>query len=354
MSLKLDFTALPEFDDHEMVIFAHDQASGLRAFISIHNTNCGPATGGTRYYAYPSEIEGLRDALRLSRAMTYKCAMAGVPFGGGKGVIVAGTSPKTPKLFRTYGRFVDRLNGFFSTGEDVGVSGKNVAAMGHTSRHINGLHGAGELGPWAARGVFMAMQAALESEFGTPILRGRIVAIQGLGKVGLELAKLVARGGGEVIGTDIDLRASASACKALPSLRIVRPKEIYGIRADVFSPCALGRILNKQTIPRLRAAIVCGGANDQLHSTEDGRRLHKSGILYVPDYIANAGGLINVVAELRPGGYDRKWVTRKVREIGRTASLILRESARRKKPTKQVADEWAEKIFRTANYAKLH
>lgn len=346
--MSFSISQLPEFDQHEQVLFGTDEKTGLKSFIAIHNTNLGPATGGTRYAQYASEEEGLRDALRLSRAMTYKCALARVPFGGGKSVILADPrKPKTSALLRVYAERVNFLGGRFTTGEDIGITQSDLRVMQRVSPYVNGrARAGGDLSPWAALGVYYAIRAGFQAVFGHADVRGRRVAIKGLGKVGIELSKLLYRGEAELIGADIDQHALSRAKKLFPRMKFVSPRAIHHERADVFAPCALGGDLNSRTVPQIRAAIVCGGANNQLASREDGLRLHRAGILYVPDYLANAGGLINAVAELRKGGYSRRWVLKKTKTIGATAGTVIKNSVKQRRPTSEVADRMAERIFR--------
>ena len=342
----MNITSLPEFDGHESVTFLHDRAAGLRSFIAIHNTNLGPATGGTRYAHYASEEEALKDALNLSRAMTYKCALADVPYGGGKGVIMANRKPKTKVLVAAYARGVNILGGRFTTGEDVGITEHDLRVMQKESKYVNGRPGlAGELGPWAALGVFSAMRAALKAIFGDSRIEGKTFAVKGLGKVGSELCAHIGKEGGTIMAADIDPLAIRRAKARFPKIKIVSPKEIPFVKADVFAPCAMGGDFTAETIKKLKCAIVCGGANNQLTSREDGTRLHKRGILYVPDYVANAGGLINVAGEMRKNGYHRAWVERKVLGIRNTVSEIIELSHATKKPMHEVADRLAEARF---------
>ena len=347
--MKGDFfiSKLPEFDDHELVFFGANKKTGLRSFIAVHNTNLGPAVGGTRFRQYRSESEALRDALRLSRAMTYKCALAKVPYGGGKGVIVADSGKlKKAELVRAYAEKVDILKDRFFTGEDVGIDEDDIRVMLTATSSIIGRPGVGgDPSPWAAAGVYAAMQAALKAMYGSPDIHGRTFAVKGLGKVGFELCRLIYREGGRLIGADTDTEAVKRAMYAYPRMKIVDAGEIYKRNIDVFSPCALGGDLNLRTIPQLRCKIVCGGANNQLESPADGGRLYRRGILYIPDYLANAGGLINVVAELDKRGYDRGRVERKVKAIEGTADEVIRLSKKKDKPTSEVADRLAEDIY---------
>ena len=344
---RLAVEKLPEFDRHKLVAAFADEASGLRGFIGIHNTNLGPATGGTRYWRYASERDALRDVLKLSRAMTYKCALAGVPYGGGKAVIVKNPRRlKGPALLRAYARVINLFNGSFYTGEDVGMTEQDVEFLARHSRFINGLPGrAGDPAPWAALSVFYATEAGLKALYGSASMEGKAFAIKGLGKVGSELARLITERGGMVYGADTAPDAVKKAARRFPRIKIVRPSEIHRMPVDVFSPCALGGDFNGRTIAHLKCAMICGGANNQLASPADGARLHERGILYVPDYVANAGGLINVCEEWNKDGYRREAVTRKVAAVGRTVSHILGLARRQNKPTSAVADRMAEDIF---------
>lgn len=345
--MELDFRRLPEFDGHELVLTETDEKSGLKAFIAIHNTNLGPATGGTRYWLYDSEEEALRDALRLSRAMSYKCALAGVPYGGGKGVILAHPQkPKTKELIRAYARCIDKLQGRLYTGEDVGIDPDDVRVMLEITPFIIGKPGvAGDPSPWAALGVFYAIRAALKSVFGSEDISGRSFAVKGLGKCGLELARLLSEQGGEILGADINQEKIKKAKELLPKIKIVSPEEIHRQKVDLFAPCALSGDLNQKTISELRCKIVCGSANNQLSTIEDGSRLHEASILYIPDYLANAGGLVNVVAELAPGGYNKSWVEMKTEGIEATAQKIIDLSKKEMRPTSEISDGLAHEIF---------
>ncbi|MEK7193678.1 MAG: Glu/Leu/Phe/Val dehydrogenase dimerization domain-containing protein [Patescibacteria group bacterium] len=340
-------TEFREFDDHELLTCFSDKKSGLRGFIAIHNTNLGPATGGTRYWHYRSERDALHDVLRLSKAMTYKCALARVPHGGGKGVIMANSNHHSKKEFlEAYAKRINLLNGSFYTGEDVGLTKEYVETLARHSRFIIGRERfAGNPSPWAAKGVFYAMEAALEAVFGSPEIQGHTFAIRGVGKVGEMLCNLLYDRGGEITIADINSDRIKSVKRKFPRVSVVSPAEIHKQRVDVYAPCALGDEFNKKTIPQLRSQIICGGANNQLSSSEDGNRLHSWGILYIPDYLANAGGLINVVAEIDSGGYSRRKVERKVKGIKNMAKKIIELSVKKNQPTSEVADRLAEEIF---------
>lgn len=347
LTKNLPIEKMSEFDGHEMVSFINDERTGLRGFIAIHNTRLGPATGGTRYWTYNSEKDALRDVLKLSRAMTYKCALAGVAYGGGKGVIMRNSRrPKNDALLQAYARAVNLFNGSFYTGEDVGMTEHDVEFLAGHCKFINGLPGrAGDPAPWAALGVFHSIEASLEAVFGTAAMEGRIFAIKGLGKLGSELARLIFEQGGEVYGADISADAVKKAAKRFPKLKIIKAAEIHKIKADVFSPCALGGDFNGKTILQLNSDIVCGGANNQLVSVRDGARLQEQDVLYIPDYVANAGGLISVAEEWNPTGYHAENVRRKVAAIKKTAAHIIEKSRRDHMPTSIVADRMAEDIF---------
>lgn len=338
---------MPEFDNHEFVASIADESVGLKGFIAIHNTHFGPANGGTRYWHYASETEALRDALRLSRAMTYKCALAGVPYGGGKGVLMAnGNSLKDEKFLKAYAQRVNLLKGTFYTGEDVGMDQETVNRLAKYSPYITcRKKGGGDPAPWAALGVFTALLTALKEVFGSEDLRNRTVAIQGLGKVGFGLAQLVHGKGGKIIAADIKDGVAQAALKKLKGIKIVSAKEIHRQKVDVYSPNTLGGEVSERTINEFRCAIICGGANNQLSSDYYGAVLQRLGILYVPDYVANAGGLINVAGELDKRGYSRERVREKVFAIRGTVERIIALSKEKKKPTNEVADDLARKIF---------
>jgi leucine dehydrogenase len=342
-----DIAKLPEFDNHELVSLIVDEATGLYGFIAIHNINLGPAVGGTRYWHYSGEHEALKDVLRLSRAMTYKCALAGVPYGGGKAVILGSQKAvKDDKFLKAYGRKINLLKGGFFTGEDVGVSQSDVDKLAKYSSYIIGHKGlAGDPSPWAALGVFNALLASVKEIFGNDDLQNRTIAIKGLGKVGFQLAQLIASNGGKIVAADINPEVAQAAAKKIKGLKLVHPKEIHRQKVDIYSPNALGAEINEYTMNGLRCHIVCGGANNQLQSDAYGSVLQRLGILYIPDYIANAGGLINVVAELDKKGYSKERVRRKVLGIRETVTRIIALAKEKKKPTNQVADELGRQIF---------
>jgi len=336
---------LAEFDDHELVLRFSDRETKLRGFTAIHNTNRGPAVGGTRYSYYASEGEALRDALRLSRAMTYKCALADVPYGGGKTVLIAPRSPdaanklKTEKYLAAYARIVDLLGGTFFTGEDVGLTERDINILARHSTHIIGRPSVGSLPAyWAALSVYESMRAALVVAYGTDSFKDKVVAIKGLGNVGFDLANMLSKAGARIIGSETNKERVQRARKHIPGITLVRPADVGKHPADIFSPCALGGDLSRATIPQLKAKIVCGAANNQCESPEDGVRLFKRGILYVPDYIANGGGLINVVDELTQGGYNRSRVEQRVTQVYTTVLDLLKTAGKRHQSPSMMAD----------------
>ena len=293
-------------ETHESVHFGHDPQSGLRSIIAIHNTVLGPGLGGTRFYPYRSEDDALVDVLRLSKGMTYKAACAGLALGGGKGVIIGDPEALgSPGLFEAYGRFVDSLGGRYITAEDVGTTVENMRIVATRTPFVSGLPraggGSGDPSPATARGVVVAMQAVAERLWGTSDLAGRTVAIKGVGKVGMSLAERLHERGVELIVADIDDAAADEAAGELGA-KVVPVDQIHTVACDIFAPCALGADLNARSIPELACAAVAGSANNQLATPEDADRLVEAGILYAPDFVVNAGGIINIAAE--QGGYE--------------------------------------------------
>lgn len=292
--------------NHEKVIFFSDKAAGLRLIVAVHNTVLGPALGGARMWPYATEDEALLDALRLSEGMTYKASVAGLDFGGGKAVIIGDpNTDKSKALFRAFGRCVASLKGMYITGEDVGTTVADMAVAHQTCQYVVGLptaeHGSGDPSPVTAFGVYQGMKACCKAYFGTESLKGRTVAIQGLGKVGFALAKLLSDEGATVIAAEINTKRAAKALVEL-GLKLVEPADIFATPCDIFAPCALGAVINDDTLDRLRCKIVAGAANNQLAHDQHGYELDERNILYAPDYVINAGGLINVATEC--GAYN--------------------------------------------------
>jgi leucine dehydrogenase len=330
--------------NHEQVVFCRDSASGLRAIIAIHNTTLGPALGGTRMWPYASEDEALTDVLRLSEGMTYKAAVTGLNLGGGKAVIIGDPRrDKSEALLRAHGRFVDSLGGRYVTAEDVGITVQDMEYVYMETPFVTGVAsapgGSGDPSPVTAFGVYHGIKAAAKKVWGSPALTGRSVAIQGAGAVGTSLAQNLAVEGVRIYVADIDpLRAQRVVEET--GARAVAPEEVFGLDVEVFAPCALGAILNDQTIPQLRCRIVAGGANNQLAEHRHGDELMRRGILYAPDFVINAGGLINVYSELQ--GYDPVAARNKARGIYDTLLAIFERAEKDEIPTYQAAERLAE------------
>lgn len=343
----------PSFDGHERICFFSESKSGLRAIIAIHDTTLGPALGGCRMWAYADGGDPLDDVLRLSRGMTYKNALAGLPLGGGKAVIVADpATDKSPALFEAFGRAVDSLGGRYITGEDVGVSDVDMEVVARRTAHVRGIRatGLGDPSPFTAWGVFCAMRAAVRYRWGKPSLEGLTVGVQGLGHVGSRLAALVRADGARLIVGDIDAAKVEAARRRLDAV-IVAADTVHAADIDVFAPCALGGGLNESTIPEIRAAIVCGAANNQLRTPADGLALAARGILYAPDYLVNAGGVIAIAPD-RPG-IDADAMKNRVARIGDTLTAVLRRAEAEGASPEQVADRLAEERIAAGRDALL-
>jgi leucine dehydrogenase len=302
---------------HERVLFCSNPDVGLEAIIAVHSTVLGPGLGGVRMWPYSSTEEALFDVLRLSRGMTYKAAAAGLHLGGGKAVIIGDSKKdKNAGLFHAFGRYVDSLGGRYITAEDVGTDMEDMELIRHETHWVTGLPptlgGGGDPSPVTAFGVLMGMKAAAQYKWGDDSLKGKAVAIQGLGSVGSYLAQYLKEEGAKTFGADIDTEATAQVASE-HGVEIVPAREILEVECDVLAPCALGAVLNDDTIPRLRCQIVAGGANNQLADERHGQELHDRGILYAPDFVGNAGGLINVYNELV--GYNREVALRMARGI---------------------------------------
>ena len=355
LQIVKDLSRFPEFDNHKAVYRFEDLSVGLKGFIAIHNDNLGPATGGTRMFPYVSEDEALRDVLRLSRAMTYKCALAGVRHGGGKAVIIGEPEKnKNEKFLCAYARIVSELKGRFFTGEDVGISEDDVQVMLKESNSFIGRRGiAGDPSPYAALSTFYAAQVALSECCGQEDFFNRLVTVKGVGKVGSELLRLLIGVGALVSVADIKPAVISEVKSRYPQVKIVDPQEIHKQAVDIFSPCALGNDLNLKSINEILAKVICGAANNQLASPDVGDALFKAKILYVPDYVANAGGLINVVDELESDGYSKKRVLKKIENLKNTLRTIFLFSKQKNQPPHRIADRLAEDIFKNGNRNKI-
>lgn len=348
MFSKQAFKDIIEKYEHEKIEFFQEENVGLKAIICIHSTALGPALGGVRMFPYQSEKDAVVDVLRLAKGMAYKAVAAGLNLGGGKAVIIGDPSKdKNEALLRAFGKFVDSLNGEYITGEDVGTNAEDIEVILQETKHVVGisekLGGSGDPSPITAWGVFYGMKACLREVFGSDSFSGKKIAIQGIaGKVGSHLAGLLSQEGAVLFGSEINQEA-AEHLKRKIDFKLVPLDEIYDIEADVFSPCAMGGILNNNTIPKLKAKIVAGSANNQLLELEHGNLLHQIGIIYAPDYIINAGGLINIAHERNPQGYSKKRALIDTEKIYQRLKSIINISKKDNIPTYLVADKIAEK-----------
>jgi leucine dehydrogenase len=346
------FTA-PAFDDHEQVVFCHDRSAGLKAIIAIHNTNRGPSLGGCRMWSYTSEEEALHDVLRLSRGMTYKSAMAHLDLGGGKAVVIGNArTDKTEALLRALGRYVDTLGGRYIIAEDAGTSVEDMRVIGQVTRHVVGIADkvtgeggmrSGDPSPATAYGVFIGLRAAVKHRLQRDDVDGLRVAVQGVGHVGYRVAKYLHEAGAQLWVSDI-YDDQAERAGADLQATVVAPERIYDQDVDVFAPCALGAVINDDTLPRLRAKVIAGAANNQLAEDRHGEELMRREMLYAPDYVINAGGLIDVAHERI--GYDRERMLRHIERIDDTLMEIFERAERQGLPTNVVADHIAEERFR--------
>ncbi|HET7622421.1 MAG TPA: Glu/Leu/Phe/Val dehydrogenase [Gemmatimonadaceae bacterium] len=330
---------------HEQLVLSSDPSVGYRGIIAIHSTTLGPALGGTRFWSYASDEEAIIDALRLARGMTYKNAVAGLNLGGGKSVIIGDNrTPNREMIFRAHGRFVEGLGGRYITAEDVGTSTSDMEFVHMETDYVTGLAGkSGDPSPVTAHGVFRTVQASAKFHWGSDDLSGKTVAVQGAGHVGYYLAKELHEAGARLIVTDIDSERVKRVADDFGA-RAVKPDEIYGVQADIFSPCALGGIINDKTISQLKVEIVAGAANNQLLEERHGDELDERGILYAPDYVANAGGVINVYSEL--ANWDAARALRKADDIYDTALGVFEISRTEGIPTYEAADRLAERRLR--------
>ena len=343
--------SLSDFADHEQVVFVSDDKSGLKAIIAVHNSNLGPALGGCRMWPYATEEEAVRDVLRLSRGMTYKSAMANLKLGGGKSVIIGNPrTHKTPELLAAFARALEQLNGRYIAAEDSGTSVADMKYMTQFTRHVAGIHDkpsdagtrSGDPSPATAYGTFIGIKAAVKERLGRDSLDGLRVAVQGVGNVGFDLARQLKAAGAQLWVTDIHREPLVQAGKELGAT-VVAPDEIFALDVDVFAPCALGAVLNDSTIPQLKATIVAGAANNQLAEARHGLALMKRGILYAPDYVINAGGIIDVYHERI--GFDRSALLRHIEGIHDNLMEVFERARKEERPTGEVADAIAEERF---------
>ncbi|MEK5487310.1 Leu/Phe/Val dehydrogenase [Lysinibacillus sp. FSL M8-0355] len=338
--------------DYEQLVFCQDEASGLKAVIAIHDTTLGPALGGARMWTYASEENAIEDALRLARGMTYKNAAAGLNLGGGKTVIIGDPfKDKNEEMFRALGRFIQGLNGRYITAEDVGTTVSDMDLIHEETNYVTGISPAfgssGNPSPVTAYGVYRGMKAAAKEAFGSDSLEGLKVSVQGLGNVAYKLCEYLHNEGAKLVVTDINQAAIDRVVNDF-NASAVAPDEIYAQEVDIFSPCALGAILNDETIPQLKAKVIAGSANNQLKDSRHGDYLHELGIVYAPDYVINAGGVINVADELY--GYNRERAMKRVDGIYDSIEKIFAISKRDGIPTYVAANRLAEE--RIARVAK--
>ncbi len=339
----------PDFDAHEEIHFVTDEECGLKAIIAVHSTHLGPAAGGARFWHYVKDEDALVDALRLSRGMSYKNAMAGLPLGGGKSVILAPESrDKSPKLLHAFGKAVDRLGGRYVTAEDVGIGVNDMIEVRRATQYVAGLPNSpgdvgGDPGPHTALGVFLGIKAAVKRALGKDNLDGLHIAMQGAGSVATGVALHACAEGARLSIADVDPARAKKLADATAGT-VVSTDDILGLEADVVSPNALGAILNERTIAALKTPIVAGGANNQLATLEDGARVHARGILYAPDYVINAGGIINVCTEYLADG-DASLVRQRIEGIPDRLEQIWVESSSSGRDPASVADAMAQRLI---------
>lgn len=330
--------------DYEQLVFCHDQNSGLKAIIAIHDTTLGPALGGVRMWPYESEEKAIEDALRLARGMTYKNAVSGLNLGGGKTVIIGDPSKdKNEEMFRALGRYIQSLNGRYITAEDVGTTVADMDLIFEETDYVTGISptfgSSGNPSPVTAYGVYLGMKASAKEAFGDESLKNKRIAVQGLGNVAYTLCEYLHREGAKLIVTDINQKAVDRVVKEFGA-EAVAPNDIYKQEVDIFAPCALGGIINDETIPKLKAKVIAGSANNQLKESRHGKILYEKNIVYAPDYVINAGGVINVADELN--GYNRERAMKRVETIYDTLMRIFEISRREKIPTYLAANRLAE------------
>jgi leucine dehydrogenase len=355
MSSVQVFERLAEYR-YEQLVFCHDKATGLRAIIAIHDTTLGPALGGCRMYPYVSEEDAIVDVLRLARGMTYKAAASGLNLGGGKSVIIGDPEGKSEELLRSFARYIETLGGRYIVAEDVGTSTEDMEHIRIETSHVVGVDvthgGSGDPAPFTAQGVLHGMRACVEEVFGSPSLEGRTVAVQGLGNVGYGLCGLLHDEGANLMVTDLREQTVEGAVQEFGA-KPVEPDEILSLPCDILAPCALGAVVNDTSLSDFRCSIIAGSANNILLEAHHGEALAERGILYAPDYVINAGGLINVADELE--GYDKTRATKRVARIYDSVKRIIAISKRDKVPTNVAADTLAlERIDAISSIERLH
>jgi leucine dehydrogenase len=352
----LTFELIEKHGDHEEVVYCHDKDSGLRAIIAVHNTTLGPALGGTRMWPYKSEEDALIDVLRLSKGMTYKASAAGLNLGGGKAVIIGDPKKdKTEAMFRTFGAYVNSLNGKYITAEDVGTTVHDMAYVFMETPYVTGIPvsfgGSGDPSPFTAHGVLMGIKASVKDKLGVDSMKGLRVGVQGLGNVGFHLVEYLVKEGAIVSVADIDKEKVQKVCSKF-NLTSIDPEAIVTSECEVFAPCALGAVINDQTISKLKCKIVAGGANNQLAEHRHGDNLRELGILYAPDYVINAGGLMNVFVELE--GYSRERAFEKTTQVYDNLMQVFQIARAEGIATHRAADRLAEKRIKSIANLRQH
>lgn len=349
---KMEIFQYLEKYDYEQVVFCQDKQSGLKAIIAIHDTTLGPALGGTRMWTYASEDAAIEDALRLARGMTYKNAAAGLNLGGGKTVIIGDPrKDKNEEMFRAFGRYIQSLNGRYITAEDVGTTVEDMDLIHEETDYVTGISptfgSSGNPSPVTAYGVYRGMKAAAKEAFGTDSLLGKTVAVQGVGNVAYHLCRHLAEEGALLIVTDINKQNVQRVVEEFGA-KAVDPEDIYSVDCDIYAPCALGAVINDDTIVKLKAKVIAGAANNQLKEPRHGDLIHEKGIVYAPDYVINAGGVINIADELK--GYNRERALKKVEGIYDNIMKVIEIAKRDNLPTYRAADRMAEeRIARMRN-----
>ncbi len=348
------FEMIEKHGEHDQVVFCHDKSVGLKAIIAVHNTSLGPALGGTRMWNYKTEEDALIDVLRLSKGMTYKASAAGLNLGGGKAVIIG--DPKTQKsegLFRAFGQYINSLNGKYITAEDVGTNERDMEHIYMETPWVTGIPkafgGSGDPSPYTAHGVLMGIKAAAHEKLGTDSLRGMRIAVQGLGNVGSNLVKYLVEEGCKVIVSDID-QSRVKFHHDSYKVEVVAPDQILGVECEIQAPCAMGAIVNDQTISQFKCKAIAGGANNQLAEARHGDQLRELGILYAPDYVVNAGGLMNVFVELE--GYSPDRAFEKTRKVYDNVKKVFEIAKRDHIGTHTAADRLAEERINTIGLLK--
>ncbi|MEZ4938657.1 MAG: Glu/Leu/Phe/Val dehydrogenase dimerization domain-containing protein [Crocinitomicaceae bacterium] len=339
--------------NHEQLLFCNDNATGLKAIIAVHNTTLGPALGGTRMWAYKNENEALIDVLRLSRGMTYKNSISGLNLGGGKAVIIGDArSMKSEALFRRFGKFVESLGGKYITAEDVGINPQDMTWVNMETNNVVGLPGkSGDPSPVTAYGVYMGMKAAAKVQFGSDSLAGKKIAVQGVGHVGEYLVQHLSKEGADIYITDI-FEETLNRVAQENGAKVVAPDAIYDVDMDIYAPCALGATVNDDTLSRLKCSIIAGAANNQLQNeTIHGEIVKDKGMIYVPDFMINAGGVINCYAEVK--GLSAEWAMGKAEEIYNRTLEIVNRSNSEGTPTYKIANKMAEERIESIGKVKL-